>query len=84
MTKSALTAAALALCTFTGTASAHDTLTARAVNALSIAIAGQGDAALSQIRKELKQSAIEAFKPFLPKSEKVPAEQPAETPVARK
>ena len=70
-------AAALALCTFTGTASANDTLQSRAMSALGTAIASQGNAALLQIRQELKESATEVMRPFLPASAKVPGPQPS-------
>jgi hypothetical protein len=73
-------AAALVLCTVTGSSSAGDSfpsraLGARAVNALGVVIARQGDAALVQIRRELAESAREAMKPFLPEPEQA-AEQP--------
>jgi hypothetical protein len=88
MNKSTLAAAALALCAFTGTASAaNDTLQARALNAFGVVIASQGDAALAQIRQDLTQSALEAFKPFLPKPEPAPEQNPhpsAETPAAQR
>ena len=86
MNKSTFAAAALALYAFAGTASAtNDTLQARAINAVGFAIATQGDAALAQIRQELTQSALEAFKPFLPQPapEQNP-QQPAETPTAQR
>ena len=64
-----LAAAALALCAFTGPASAverpTELMTATMV-AVGHAIASQGNAALIQIRKELKQSALESIKPYLP------------------
>ncbi len=84
MTKSTLAAAALALCAFTGTASAADTLQSRAMSALSVAIASQGNAALIQIREEIRQTALEAIKPFLPEPEKAPQpEKLAETPAVQ-
>jgi len=84
MTKFILAAAALALCTFTGTAAANDNLPTRAASALGAAIASQGNAALVQIRQELKESALEAIKPFLPEPKKAQdPEQPAEAPAAR-
>jgi len=85
MNTSTLAAAALALVAFTGTASAEDTLSTRAMNALGVAIASQGDAALLQVRQELQQSALEAMKPFLPQPEQAHNPQlPAETSVAQR
>jgi hypothetical protein len=84
--KATLTALALALCSLTGTASANDGLPTRAVNALGAAVAAQGNAALVQIRRELKESALEAMKPFLPDADKAPEQQPqpASTPTAQR
>jgi hypothetical protein len=48
-------------------AAAQDNLPARALNAVSVAIASQGDAALEQIRTELKETLLEQIAPYLPK-----------------
>ncbi|MGH8441449.1 MAG: hypothetical protein ACRETF_00945 [Nevskiaceae bacterium] len=83
MNKSTLTAAALALCAFTGTATA-DSLPSRAVSALGSAIAAQGNAALIQIRKEVKASALQAIKPLLPEAkQELARKQPARKNAAR-
>ena len=80
----AITAFALALGTFAQDASANESLSTRAVNAIGIVIAAQGDAALVQIGRELKESALDAMKPFLPDPAQAPEHpQPAETPVAQ-
>ena len=65
---------------------AADSLPTRAVSALGVAIAVQGDAALLQIRREIRESAIEAVKPFMPDVQKVSDQQPpqAERPVAQR
>lgn len=82
---STLAAAALVLCAFSGTASAADSGPGRAMTALSVVIANQGNAALVQIRRELAESALDAMKPFLPQAEKAPeSPQPARTPVAQR
>lgn len=87
MTKSTLAAAALVLCSFTGTAAA-DTLQSRAAVSLGQAIAAQGNLALIQIRREIKQSALKTIEPFLPapddSKESRGADQPARTPVAQR
>jgi hypothetical protein len=73
-------AVALVLSTLTGSATATDSLSARAVSALGTVIASQGDAALVQIRREITESAREAMKPFLPAPQKAPEQaQPSET-----
>ena len=95
MTKSAIAAAAiLVLCSFTGTASA-DSLQSRVMLTLGQAIAAQGNAALVQIRRDLKDSALKTIEPFLPpasdavesgpsgESEST-AEAPAPTPLAQR
>jgi len=86
MTKSTLAAVALALCSFTGTASANDILQSRAISALGDAIASQGNAALIQIRQEIRQTALDAVKPFLPAPAKAsqPQNKPAEAPTVRR
>jgi hypothetical protein len=67
-----LATAALVLCTLTGSATATDSLSSRAVSAIGAAIASQGDAALAQIRREIAESAREVMKPFLPAPQKAP------------
>ena len=69
MNRTATLAAALALCAFTGPATAAERpteLMAATMAAVGHAIASQGNAALIQIRKDLKQSALESIKPYLP------------------
>ena len=87
MTKSTFAAAALVLCTFTGTAAA-DSLQSRAVVSLSQAIAAQGNLALIQIRREIKQSALKTIEPFLPapddSKDSSDDDKPAKTPVAQR
>jgi hypothetical protein len=86
MNKSILAAAALALCSVTGSAGAGDSMSlmsGRAVSALGVVIAHQGNAALNQIRRDLKESALKTIEPFLPKpSQDAADDEPAETPVA--
>lgn len=85
MNRKATLAAAAALSMFSGVVSATDSLPSRAVGALSVAIASQGNAALLQIRRELKESAREAMKPFLPNDRRAPAQQsPAPAPAAQR
>ena len=91
MTKSTLAAAALVLCSFAGnagTATAADAMPSRAVATLGQVIAVQGNAALQQIRRDLKKSALKTIEPFLPKpddsTESSDADKPAETPVAQR
>jgi len=50
-------------------AAAQDNLPARAINALGLAIKSQGDAALVQVRQELKDTLRDHIKPLLPKPE---------------
>jgi hypothetical protein len=82
--KAALAATVLLLGTFSGMASAADSLASRAASALSVVIASQGDAALVQIRRELKESALEAMRPFLPEAPAPEPQTPAATPVAQR
>lgn len=82
--KTTLAAAALVLSAFSGLASA-DSPSTRAAATLGSVIASQGNAALVQIKRELKESALQAMKPFLPAF--APANepaQPAKTPVAQR
>lgn len=84
MNRKVTLAAALALSAFSGMASA-DSLPTRAAGALGTVIASQGNAALLQIKRELRESALQAVKPFLP--DVAPAAEPAppaETPVAQR
>ena len=81
--KATLAATVLVLGTFSGIASA-DSLPTRAANALGAVIASQGNAALAQIRRELKESALEAMKPFLPEAPAPEPQTPAKTPVAQR
>ena len=82
--KSALLAAALVACTSMVPASAAtETLPERAVNALGAVIASQGNAALIQIRRELKDTLLQQIKPLLPKPSEAAPAAPANTPVGR-
>ena len=84
MNKVIFAAAALALSTVSGSAGA-DTLPTRAASALGMVIATQGNAALVQIKRELKESALQAMKPFLPALAPAPSPAPpARTPVAQR
>jgi hypothetical protein len=47
-------------------AAAQDNLPVRAINALGMAIAAQGDAALITIRQELKEALVDHIEPYLP------------------
>ena len=62
--KIAAAVTALSVC---GSVSAEDTLPTRVVEALGVAIAIQGDAALVEIRHELKDALMEQIKPYLPR-----------------
>lgn len=88
MTKSTFAAAALVLCSFAGNAAAADALPSRAAATLGQVIATQGNAALLQIRRDLKESALKTIEPFLPQpddsTESSDADRPAETPVAQR
>jgi hypothetical protein len=88
MTKSALAAAAtaLVLCGFPGSVASADTLPSRVAASLGQVIAAQGNAALMQIRNDLKKSALKTIEPFLPKPDDSAesADTPAATPVARR
>jgi len=86
MNKFNAVAAALALCAFTGTATA-DSLPSRAVNTLGAVIAAQGNAALIEIRKEIAASALAAVKPILPQpkeAEQKPARKQPTRKLARR
>ena len=78
MNKFAFAAAALALSTLSGSAGA-DTLPTRAASALGMVIATQGNAALIQIRREMKESALRTIESFLPKPSEEVADEPADT-----
>jgi parvulin-like peptidyl-prolyl isomerase len=67
--KTQIVAALLALGCAGPAAAADQGLPGRAINALGIAIASQGDAALVQIREELKDTLREHIKPYLPRPE---------------
>jgi hypothetical protein len=75
--------AALALTLAVGPAHADDGMAARAVSALGAAIASQGNAALLQIRAELRERLLESLRPQLPApapETPTPAAAPAATP----
>ena len=78
MNKVIFAAAALALSTVSGSAGA-DTLPTRAASALGMVIATQGNAALIQIRREMKDSALKTIESFLPKPTEKVADEPART-----
>ena len=77
MNKFVFAAAALALSTVSGSAGA-DTLPTRAVSALGMVIATQGNAALIQIRREMKESALRTIESFLPSPGQDVADEPAD------
>ena len=79
MNKTFAAAAIVALAAFAGPASAQDNLPARAISAVGYAIAAQGDAALVQIRQELKDTLLEQLRPYLPQ----PADQDPELTVTK-
>lgn len=79
MKKSIAAAIVLGLATFSGSAAANDDLRTRLMVSAGAAIAAQGNAALAQIREELKDSLMDQIKPYLPKpAQETPAEHPAE------
>jgi hypothetical protein len=76
-----LAAAALALCAVTGSTSAGERpneLVHATMRVVGHAIASQGNAALIQIRQELKQSALESIRQYLLPAPAAPA-APART-----
>ena len=78
MNKFVFAAVALTLSTVSGSAGA-DTLSTRAVSALGMVIATQGNAALIQIRRDLKESALKTIESFLPKPNQDVADEPAKS-----
>jgi len=98
MNKTIFAAAALTLCSIPGSVGAGDySLPGRAVSALGMVIASQGNAALVQIRRELQDSALKTIEPFLPQAgdseasdanpgatESSDARAPAETPLSQR
>lgn len=82
--KSALLAAALvAFTSMVPASAATETLPERAANALGAVIASQGNAALLEIRRELKETLLQQFKPLLPKPSETAPTAPAKTPAGR-
>ena len=79
--KLSFAAALAALCFSTG-ANAGESLPERAVEALGAVIASQGNAALLEIRQELKDTLLEQLKPLLPRPAIAPI-RPVETPAQR-
>jgi hypothetical protein len=77
--KASLAAAALILASFAGTASATDRqeLLASTMHAVGQAIASQGNAALIQIREELRRDLSKRLKPLLPSPQHVAKPAPA-------
>jgi len=80
--KASLAAAALTLASFAGTASAGDRqeLLASTMHAVGRAIASQGNAALMQIRQELRRDLAESLKPLLPAPDRVATPTPRPEP----
>lgn len=75
MNKPLAAALVLSFAAFAGPAAAEESLSSRAASAVGAVIASQGNAALVQIRQELKETLLEQLRPWLP--------QPAgEKPVA--
>jgi hypothetical protein len=82
--KSVILATALVACTAMVPASAAtESLPERAVNALGAVIANQGNLALLEIRRELKETLLQQFKPLLPKPSETAPTAPAKTPAGR-
>ncbi|MGH8629494.1 MAG: hypothetical protein ACREU7_01845 [Burkholderiales bacterium] len=78
-------AAALSCALASAPAVASDSLPQRAAMALGAAIASQGNAALAQIRQELKENLLERIAPLLPKpSDTTPVQQPGGTPDSKR
>jgi hypothetical protein len=79
MNRTALAAAALILASFAGPASATDRqeLVASTMHAVGRAIASQGNAALKQIREELRRDLADSLKPLLPSPDHVARPAPA-------
>lgn len=71
-------AAALTALSFCASVNAEESLPERAVEALGTVIASQGNAALLEIRRELKDTLLQQLKPFLPPPAAAPA-RPVET-----
>lgn len=66
---------ALSFSAFAGTAAADEGIATRTAVAVGHIIAAQGNAALVEIRRELKDALLEQVKPLLPKP--APEAQPA-------
>jgi hypothetical protein len=67
MNKSILKVAATVFAlSFCASANAAESLPGRAVEAIRVAIASQGNAALLEVRREMKEKFAEQVKPFLP------------------
>ena len=83
-TKLGLAALALCLAGAAAPAAAADAgFETRAVSALGIAIASQGNAALLEIKRELKDTLVDQLKPFLPAPSPTPSDTATPAP-ARK
>ena len=78
MTTLKATTTALVLALAMTPAHADDNLATRAMEALGIAIASQGNAALLQIQAELKEKLLESLRPELPSPATAPEQAPAE------
>jgi hypothetical protein len=76
-----LTALCLAGASFP--AAAQENLPARAINALGMVIAAQGDAALITIRQELKEVLVDHIKPYLPEPDVSTDNKSADTDAPR-
>ena len=72
---------ALSCTAFAGTAGAEESIATRTAVAVGHAIAAQGNAALVEIRRELKDVLLEQIKPLLPQpaTEAQPATPPTAT-----
>ena len=77
-TQIAATVLALGFAAVAAPAAAADSLPTRAANALGFAIAAQGDAALAQIRDEIRQTVIETVTPYLPQRTDAADQAPAD------
>lgn len=83
-TQIAATLAALSFAAAAAPAAAAESLPARAATALGYVIAVQGDAALAQIREELKETVVQTVAPYLPQRQDAAEPAPADAePAAR-
>jgi len=79
MNKFHAAALVLGFAAFAGPAAAEESLSARAVSAVGAVIASQGNAALVQIRQDLKDTLIDQLRPYLPQpADEAPVTAPAD------